>query len=435
MAFSGIYVGLLLLGALPIMLFGTTAGSALGTLGIVLLVWLLLGVIDWLLATPARRISITRELPERVRLGETVSSTLLLTNLAGRTLNAQVRDAWEPSAGAPRMRERVRIPAGERRAVTTVLKPWRRGDRRSEVVVVRSWGPLRLVARQATLKSAGRVRILPPFNSRRHLASRVQRLRELDGQTTLQVRGQGTEFDSLREYVRGDDVRSIDWRATARQQELVVRTWRPERDRRVVIIIDSGRTSAARIDDETRLDTAIESALLLAALATRAGDRVDLVSYDQRVRARVQGASGPTVLAKITDAMANVEPELLEMNWLDVPKLVREVTTHRAFVVLLTTADNEGSSRALLEAVPELAQRHLVLVASVTDPEVAEAAQDLSERDTVFRAAAAERSMLDAQRVRRALGQLGVDTITATPYELPPRVADRYLELKKAGRL
>lgn len=435
MAFSGIYVGLLLLGALPVMLFGTTAGSALATLGIVLLVWLLLGVIDWLLATPARRISIARELPERVRLGETVSSTLLLTNLAGRTLNAQVRDAWEPSAGAPRMRERVRIPAGERRAVTTVLKPWRRGDRRSELVIVRSWGPLRLVARQATLKSAGRVRILPPFNSRRHLASRVQRLRELDGQTTLQVRGQGTEFDSLREYVRGDDVRSIDWRATARQQELVVRTWRPERDRRVVIIIDSGRTSAARIDDETRLDTAIESALLLAALATRAGDRVDLVSYDQRVRARVQGASGPTVLAKITDAMANVEPELLEMNWLDVPKLVREVTTHRAFVVLLTTADNEGSSRALLEAVPELAQRHLVLVASVTDPEVPEAARDLSERETVFRAAAAERSMLDAQRVRRALGQLGVDTITATPYELPPRVADRYLELKKAGRL
>ena len=435
MAFSGIYVGLLLLGALPVMLFGTTAGSALATLGIVLLVWLLLGVIDWLLATPARRISVARELPERVRLGETVSSTLLLTNLAGRTLKAQVRDAWEPSAGAPRMRERVRIPAGERRAVTTVLRPWRRGDRRSELVIVRSWGPLRLVARQATLKSAGRVRILPPFNSRRHLASRVQRLRELDGQTTLQVRGQGTEFDSLREYVRGDDVRSIDWRATARQQELVVRTWRPERDRRVVIIIDSGRTSAARIDDETRLDTAIESALLLAALATRAGDRVDLVSYDQRVRARVQGASGPTVLAKITDAMANVEPELLEMNWLDVPKLVREVTTHRAFVVLLTTADNEGSSRALLEAVPELAQRHLVLVASVTDPEVAEAARDLSERETVFRAAAAERSMLDAQRVRRALCQLGADTITATPYDLPPRVADRYLELKKAGRL
>ena len=110
------------------------------------------------------------------------------------------------------------------------------------------------------------------------------------------IRGQGTEFDSLREYVRGDDVRSIDWRATrahgAIRPSLVVRTWRPERDRRVVIVIDTGRTSAARIADEPRIDTAFEAALLLAALATRAGDRVDLVVFDRRVRGRVQGASG-----------------------------------------------------------------------------------------------------------------------------------------------
>jgi uncharacterized protein (DUF58 family) len=108
------------------------------------------------------------------------------------------------------------------------------------------------------------------------------------------IRGQGTEFDSLREYVRGDDVRSIDWRATARRQDVVVRTWRPERDRRVVIVIDSGRTAAAASRTRLRLDTAFESSLLLAALASRAGDRVDLVVYDRRVRGRVQGATGPT---------------------------------------------------------------------------------------------------------------------------------------------
>lgn len=117
-----------------------------------------------------------------------------------------------------------------------------------------------LAARQVSLANHGVLRVLPPFNSRKHLPSRLARLRELDGATRLMVRGQGTEFDSLREYVRGDDVRSIDWRATARRQDLVVQTWRPERDRRVVIVIDTGRTSAARVADETRLDTAIESA-------------------------------------------------------------------------------------------------------------------------------------------------------------------------------
>ena len=163
--------------------------------------------------------------------------------------------------------------------------------------------------------------MLPPFNSRRHLPSRLARLRELDGRTSVMVRGQGTEFDSLREYVRGDDVRSIDWRATAATRpagggmKLVVRTWRPERDRRVVIVVDAGRTAAARIADEPRIDTAFESSLLLAALASRAGDRVDLLIYDRRVRGRVQGATGADLLARMVDTMAPVEPELIESDW------------------------------------------------------------------------------------------------------------------------
>ena len=117
------------------------------------------------------------------------------------------------------------------------------------------------------------VRILPPFLSRKHLPSRLAKLRELDGLLPVLIRGQGTEFDSLREYVVGDDVRSIDWRATARRADVVVRTWRPERDRRVVIVVDTGRTSAGRVGvDPTasdpggwpRLDWSLDAALLLA---------------------------------------------------------------------------------------------------------------------------------------------------------------------------
>ena len=109
----------------------------------------------------------------------------------------------------------------------------------------------------------------------------LAKLRELEGMTPVLIRGQGTEFDSLREYVIGDDVRSIDWRATARRGDVVVRTWRPERDRRVVILLDTGRTSAGRVAvDPTasdpggwpRLDWSMDAALLLAALAARAGD-------------------------------------------------------------------------------------------------------------------------------------------------------------------
>jgi uncharacterized protein (DUF58 family) len=249
------------------------------------------------------------------------------------------------------------------------------------------------------------------------------------------IRGQGTEFDSLREYVRGDDVRSIDWRATARRSEVVVRTWRPERDRRVVIVIDTGRTSAARVDNEPRIDTAFESALLLAALASRAGDRVDLIAYDRRVRARVQGATGAELLSRMVDVLAPVEPELLEMDWSAIPSQVRQVTNQRALVLLLTSIDAPGSSRGLLATLPQLTQRHTVVVASVTDPETLANIHQRSNREDTYRAAAAERALLDQARVSAAVRQQGAEVVTGAPADLPPAVADRYLALKAAGRL
>jgi uncharacterized protein (DUF58 family) len=298
------------------------------------------------------------------------------------------------------------------------------------------------VARQVSLDVPGVIRVLPPFNSRKHLPSRLARLRELDGRTSVMLRGQGTEFDSLREYVRGDDVRSIDWRATARRTDpvqrgpgLVVRTWRPERDRRVVIVIDSGRTSAARIDREPRIDTAFESTLLLSALASRAGDRVDVVIYDQRVRGRVQGATGADLLSKLVDTMAIIEPELIEMDWAAVPALVRSITPQHSLVVLATSIDSPGSARGLLAILPQLTRRHRVVVSSVTDPDVLVAAGRRDNRTEIYGAAAAERALLDIARVAAAIRQLGGEVVTGSPTDLPPALADRYIALKAAGLL
>jgi len=434
---SGRFVALIALGIVPIVLFDDPA---------VLWVWLgfvlVLGVLDLLLAGSPRAVRLQRVLPGPVRLGERVDTQLYLSNSGRRRMRGIARDGWPPSAGAAPTRARVSIPAGERRAITTTLTPFRRGERRSAHVTLRSFGPLGLLARQASIVVPGSIMVLPPFNSRKHLPSRLARLRELDGATSVMVRGQGTEFDSLRDYVRGDDVRSIDWRATARRndpttnsQKLVVRTWRPERDRRVVIVVDSGRTSAARIDNEPRIDTAFESALLLAALATRAGDRVDLVVFDRRVRGRVQGANGQELLNRMVTTMAPIDPELIEMDWSAVPSLVRSVTSQRALVVLATSIDAPGASRGLLSVLPQLTRRHTVLVSSVIDPTVAEVTRQRGSRAEVYRAAAGERALLDMARVSAAIRQLGGDVVTAAPADLPPALADRYIALKAAGRL
>jgi uncharacterized protein (DUF58 family) len=432
---TGRFVALLALGVVPIVLLGRTPGAAAAVLGLWVLFVLALGILDLALAGSPRRVALARSLPSRVRLGETVTSDLYLTNTGTRRLNLVVRDAWQPSAGAGNNRTKLALPPGERRVVSLRLTPLRRGERRVDRVTVRSFGPLGLWARQATLQAPGQIRVLPPFNARKHLPSRITRLKELDGRTSLMVRGQGTEFDSLREYVRGDDVRSIDWRATARHNDVMVRTWRPERDRRVVVLIDSGRTSAARVDDEPRLDTAFEASLLLAALASTAGDHVDFIAYDRRVRGRVQGAQGAELLSRMVDSMALIEPELIETDWSAVPGQVRAVTSRQALVVLITSIDAAGASSALLSVLPQLTRRHTVIVASVTDPTTLAATHERGNREEVYRAAAAERALLDVARVSAAIRRQGAEVVTGSPADLPPALADRYIALKAAGRL
>jgi uncharacterized protein (DUF58 family) len=431
MAITGWFVALLAAGAVPLVLVGQPY-----VLGLWLVVVFALAGVDLALAGSPRAVALRRVVPARVRLGETVAAELVVSNTGRRRLRATVRDAWEPSAGAAgRNRTPLDIPPGERRAIRTALTPFRRGERRAVHVTLRSFGPFRLAARQATLTAPATLKVLPPFNARKHLPSRLARLRELDGLTSVMIRGQGTEFDSLREYVRGDDVRSIDWRATARRGDAVVRTWRPERDRRIVIVVDSGRTSAARIDNEPRIDTAYESALLLAALASRAGDRVDLVIYDRRVRGRVQGATGADLLNRMVETMSPVDPELIEMDWTAVPGLVRSITSQRALVVLATAIDAPGASRGLLAVLPQLTQKHTVIVSSVTDPSVLTATLERGDRSEVYRAAAAERALLDIARVSAAVRQSGADVVTGAPADLPPALADAYIALKAAGRL
>ena len=430
MAITGWFVALVALGVVPVVVTGS-GWAIVGWLGVVTA----LTVVDVALAASPRSLTIRRELPGAIRLGESAPARLTVVNDGRRTLRGLLRDAWQPSAGATPTRRRLSLRPGGAATLTVTLTPFRRGERRAGGVTVRTVGPLRLAGHQATHEVPGAVRVLPRFSSRKHLPSRLARLRELDGRTSVMIRGQGTEFDSLREYVRGDDVRSIDWRATARRDDLVVRTWRPERDRRVVVVVDTGRTSAARIDDEPRLDTAFESALLLGALASRAGDRVDVVLFDRRVRGRVQGATGPALLSSMVETMAPVEPELVETDWAAVPALVRSVTSHRALVVLATTVDSPGASRSMLAAIPQLTRQHLVVVASVTDPALDETVLRRGTRDEVYRAASAERARLDQGRVGAALRQLGADVVTGAPADLPPALADRYLALKAAGRL
>ncbi|MFD0310723.1 DUF58 domain-containing protein [Streptomyces sp. NPDC127119] len=395
---------------------------------------------DFALAAPVRRLGLARSGDTSVRLGETADVTLTVTNPSGRPLRARIRDAWPPSSWQPgtevtASRHRLTVPPGERRRVTTRLRPTRRSDRRADRVTIRSYGPLGLFARQGNHKIPWTVRVLPPFTSRKHLPSKLARLRELDGRTSVLTRGEGTEFDSLRDYVPGDDTRSIDWRATARQSRVAVRTWRPERDRHILLILDTGRTAAGRVGNAPRLDASMDAALLLAALASRAGDRVDLLAYDRRVRALVQGRAAGDVLPSLVNAMAHLEPELVETDARGLTSTALRTAPRRSLIVLLTTLDAAPIEEGLLPVLSRLTQRHTVLVASVSDPHIERMATARGNTEAVYEAAAAAQAQAERHRTAEQLTRHGVTVVDATPDNLPPALADAYLALKAAGRL
>ena len=400
--------------------------------------------IDVALAANSRRLTFARQGDGAARLGEPVDARLVIENPGRRPFRGQVRDAWPPSTRAEPRTHAVNIAAGQRLQVVTRLRPVRRGDHQSALVTARSIGPLGLAGRQSSHRVAWQVRILPPFLSRKHLPSRLAKLRELDGMIPVLIRGQGTEFDSLREYVVGDDVRSIDWRATARRADVVVRTWRPERDRRIVIVLDTGRTSAGRVGvDPTasdpsgwpRLDWSMDAALLLAALASRAGDHVDFVAHDRVPRAGVYNASRTELLAQLVEAMAPLQPALVESNAPAMVATIQRRIRRRALVVLMTDLNASALDEGLMAVLPQLSAKHHVLIAAVADPRVDVLAAGRADAAQVYDAAAAERARNDRGHIAARLRGHGIDVVDAEPEELAPALADRYLAMKASGKL
>lgn len=401
-------------------------------------------MLDFALAAAPRRLRFARSPDGSVRLGQPAEARLVIHNDGQRRFRGQIRDAWPPSARAEPRTQVLQLPAGQHQQVVTALRPIRRGDQRAASVTARSIGPLGLAGRQRSRSAPGQVRVLPPFLSRKHLPSRLAKLREIDGLLPTLIRGQGTEFDSLREYVVGDDVRSIDWRASARRADVMVRTWRPERDRRVVIVLDTGRMAAGRVGvDPTaadpagwpRLDWSMDAALLLAALASRAGDHVDFLAHDRTSRAAVFGASRTELLAQLVDAMAPLQPALVESDWRAMIATVARRTRRRSLVVLLTDLNATALDEGVLPLLPQLSAKHHVLVAAVADPRVDQLAAGRSDAAAVYDAAAAERARNARRAIASRLRQAGVEVVDAPPTEIAPALADCYLAMKATGRL
>ncbi|MBF6237973.1 DUF58 domain-containing protein [Nocardia otitidiscaviarum] len=392
-------------------------------------------IVDLALLGSADDLELTREPVTTVRTGRAADVELVVLNKGSRTLRGIVWDDWPDSAHAEHRTHELRLPANTRVRFHTELTPDYRGDRIAGPVTIRLLGPLGMAGRQTRRTVPARLRALPPFRSERLLGAKIRRLQQMEGRNTATIRGQGTEFDSFREYVVGDDVRTIDWRATARADDVLVRTWRPERNRHVVMLLDTGRISAGRVGDGTRLDAMVEAALLLAGLAAAGGDSVDLLAFDRELRTEVRGIGGKRLQFKLMHALAAVAPRLVDTDYQALLNATLQRARRRSLVVWFTHLDAAVVQERLLPVLPVLTRRHRVLIVAVTDPEVAAAATRRATVDDLYTAAAAESLVIEHTLTRESLQRMGVRVIAAPPEQLPEALANEYLELKQTGAL
>lgn len=409
-------------------------------------------LIDVALAVDPREFSYSRSVASPIRADESTISKVTVTSSQRRGARIVLRDAWEPSLRPTPYSHSGMISAEAPFRVETRLTPERRGSRLGRLVTVRVWGPLGLGARQISVDVPASLDVLPEFRSRRLLPSRVARLQEAEGSTAVILRGPGTEFDSLRSYVRGDDPRDIDWKASARSKDLVVRTWQPERDRHVLLVVDTGRSSALLLGapdyqasdadpdlldlgSVPRLDAQIETALLMAGLADRAGDNVHVLALDRQVHTRISKHKGADLLHTMARGFRDISPSVEPTDWILAQAEINRTLRHRSLVILLTELPQAGHDPEFREIVARLSKTHTVMVASALDPTLEIIGGRRQTLDEISEAAAAGTEILLSDQGERDLQRAGAYTVCVDAGLLAARTADHYIDLKKRGIL
>lgn len=414
------------------------------------LVVVVLALVDVATAPSPAAFRIRRDIDPVLVVDTTSSLRWTVDNPARRVITVDLADAVPPSLRVDDRRARLRLPPGGRQSTRRTVCPARRGTLRLGPLTLRVHGPLGLMMRQADQDLVTTVRVHPSFPSRdtAELALHQAR-RQPEGLRTIRLRGQGTDFEALRDYTPDDESRRIDWAATARALKPIVRVYRAERNQQVLVLLDHGRTMAGRmgrvavedVDAErvgvaSRLEHAMDAAMALTRVATGMGDRVGLVAFSDAVGFSVPPRSGSAQLTRVVETLADVRVKLVEPDYRAafVDTLARY--RRRALVVVLTDLAAAPVDESLAPAVPLLSRRHVLVVASPADPSVRRwASQPPADPVGAYRMAAALRTGADRRRSAGRLRRAGARVVDEPPDLLPSRLIDAYLDLKSAGRL
>ncbi len=381
-----------------------------------------------------QRVEIQRQPLQRLSIGRDNKIELTIKT-AQRQATLEIYDLYPEPFHVSTMPLRVIAPANSTETLSFTVFPDHRGEYQWGNIQARQLGPWGLGWHSWTIPQAQTVAVYPDLIGLRSLTIK------LAIQSTGSIRqarrlGVGTEFTELREYAVGDDPRFIDWKATARRSQPLVRVLEPEQEQTLIILLDRGRLMTAKVKELSRFDWGLNATLSLALAGLHRGDRVGVGVFDRQLHTWIPPTRGQQHLPKLIERLTPIQPELVESDYLSAVTTVVNQQHRRALVVILTDLVDQTASAELLSALVRLRPRYLPFCVTLRDPQVDVRAHTITDdiEATYTRAVALD---LIAQRklVFNKLKQKGVMVLDAPADRITDELVESYLRIKSRSRL
>lgn len=415
---------------------------------LLMLLWDVLLLLAWAvdLARLPATVRVRRRWLGALAVGRPSALEYVLAHESEATLHVELADDLDEGLAATAPEAAFTVPAGTRveGLVGTVeggarvpLTPAARGDHHGRAVRLRVQSSLGLAQRRLRAELPQVVRVYPDLGDPGAITLAALRTRQMELERRRQrLAGVRREFEALRDWRDGDELRDVCWPATARRNRLVSKQWRAERSQTVWLVVDAGRLMGARVGERSRLDVAADAALRLARVAEAAGDRVGLLVYGRRVQQRLAPGHGRAHRRALLDALALAARETSEADHMGAALQVLARQKQRALVVWITDVAETAGTPDVIEGARQVARRHLLLFLALAHRELADAAAaPPDDLDTMWRRAAALELSTRREALLRALRQRGARVAEAEPGALATVAINGYLEAKERSRL
>ncbi len=398
----------------------------------------LLALIDWRVSRLPADLRIEREFGNRFAIGDSNEVRLKITNETGRDFNLQLKDEFPTQLELIGRREgSLKSESNTTSTLIYELKPAKRGRYEFGKIAVRNLSKLGLVWCQTETGEKQTIKVYP--NMRR---AREVELAALGAQSLIAAqrrsvrRGEGRDFESMREYVTGDELRHVSWTATARRGKLVTRQYQIERDQTILVAIDAGRLMTGRIENESKFDSAVQATLALMSAGMRGGDNVGIAVFGRRVKKFLPPKRGVEYMDAALELLHDVEPEMVEPSYSRALEFIQGNLKKRALVVILTDIVDEDGSKELLNSLKLLRPRHLPIVVTIGDRDLRQTVRAAPQTTReLFQQSVAEEVLQNRETALRKIETLGGMALDVTTRTLAPQLLQTYLRVKERGML